>query len=31
MKISKKKAEFIGAVVCGALFAIPFLIILANM
>lgn len=31
MKISKKKAEFIGAVIFGALYAIPFLIILANM
>lgn len=31
IRISKKKAEAIGSVICGAIYAIPFLIILANM
>lgn len=31
IKIKRKTAEAIGSVICGAAFAIPFLIILANM
>lgn len=31
IRIRKKTAEAIGAAVCGALFAIPFLVILASM
>ena len=31
IKIKKKTAEAIGAAICGAAFAVPFLVILANM
>lgn len=31
IKIKRKTAEAIGAAICGAISAIPFLIILANM
>ena len=31
IKIKRKTAEAIGSVICGAIYAIPFLIILANM
>ena len=31
IRIKRKTAEFIGSVVCGALFAVPFLVILASM
>lgn len=31
IKIKRKTAEAIGAAVCGAAFAVPFLVILASM